>query len=1272
MAPLIKHRDISRRTFLKGISWAPALFVAAPLQGVRLPSAFFESAGERCSAPGFSDVRIQPKYPTRSPLDDVLRYVAPGSDDYVSEKCAFEITQLLDDWARELKRNPPGLTALSNILDESLQASTLVATQETSIRSQYGIEVFRRVFSKIPVAGRAAFIAAMTKFLSAMSSVETAEFQNVGIEQGTGTVRTRVRYELVGSLKTGGREQHIGEWLTEWQLDEANRWRAIRWEAREESVSRALAPMFVDVSSRALGKTESYRSQFLHGVDHWRTVLDGACGIDVYGNNGIAVGDFDNDGFDDLYICQPAGLPNRLYRNRGDGTFEDVTHKTGVDVLDNTSCALFADFENKGVQDLLVVCGSGPLLFLNDGKGKYSLKGNAFKFAQLPQGSFTHAAIADYDRDGRLDVYFCAYNYYLGLEQYRYPVPYFDARNGPPNFLFHNDGDASFRDVTKAARLNVDNDRYSFACAWGDSNSNGWPDLYVANDFGRSNLYRNNGDGTFTAVSAQAHADDPGAGMSACWCDFDNDGRQEIYVANMWSAAGIRVSEQNRFHEKDPEKIRAQYRRHARGNSLYRNRGDGTFENISEQAGVEMGRFAWCSDAWDYDHDGHSDLYIANGYISAPENQDVSSFFWRHVVAQSPANSIRSPNYERGWNAINELIRSDHSWNGTERNVFFLNNGNGTFSDVSAVVELDFPEDGRAFALLDLDHDGRLEVVLKNRNAPQLRLLRNTMKEIGHAIAFRLKGTKSNRDAIGTSITVEAGTFRQTKYLQAGSGFLAQHTKELFFGLGNSEGPIRASVRWPSGLTQTFENLPIDHRVEIEECTASFTAKAFAASSSGYGEGVDSRGKELPPASTETWLVEPLRAPDFSLPDIAGRTVSLESLRGRFALLSFWSLASPGSVEQIRYLGKQTSALSSAGLQLLAINVDNQRDSADIEAIGKALPFLTLLGTDAVVGIYNILYRYLFDLRRDLPIPVSLLIDPEGMIVKVYQGPANPEGVLDDVRSVPRRPEERISKALPFPGKIYLETFQRNEFTYGVALFHRGYLDEAAVSFKQVIADKPKEPEAYYNLGTLYLRTDNIADARTYLDEAVKLRPDYPEAWNNLGMLTAQQGQADEAERNFQRSLALRPDYATALLNLGNLYRRQRAFADAEKALSRALELEPEDPEANYSVGMLYAQENQLERAADYLQRAITLRPDYPDALNNLGVLLVRKQRYRDAEQKFQDCIRIAPNFDQGYLNLARLYVVLKDTGRAKHVLQSLLQRQPQNKIAQQTLEMLQ
>ncbi len=140
-----------------------------------------------------------------------------------------------------------------------------------------------------------------------------------------------------------------------------------------------------------------------------------------------------------------------------------------------------------------------------------------------------------------------------------------------------------------------------------------------------------------------------------------------------------------------------------------------------------MGRWSWCSDFWDFDHDGYPDLYVANGYISAPNRSDLASFFWRQVVGRSPDDATPTPGYERGWQALNELIRSDNSWNGYERNVMFANNRDGTFSEVSGAVKLDFAEDGRSFALADIDHDGRLEVILKNRNAPQLRILHNAM-----------------------------------------------------------------------------------------------------------------------------------------------------------------------------------------------------------------------------------------------------------------------------------------------------------------------------------------------------------------------------------------------------------------------------------------------------------------------------------------------------------------------------------------------------------------
>ncbi len=1266
--------SFSRRTFLQSMSWAPGLLLAAPLRGWRRVAGSTPDGGQAKISSLAEDIRFTPRYPAKSPLDDVLRRVAAGADEFLTEKYAGEIAQLLDGWAHGLKARPPALDGLSGFLGEALAGPHLVPTQEIKLRSDPGIEILRRKFAPAPAAGRERFLESMRAYLSTFSQIDTAEFEVVGMRELAGSplaIETEVRYDLVGVGKDGKREERVGRWFIQWERDQAQRWRVRKWEAGEETLSRSRAPVFVDVTSIALGGTDSYPMQMLRGVDYWRTVLDGACGIEVYGNSGVAAGDMDNDGRDDLYICQPSGLPNRLYRNRGDGTFEDVTEAAGVGVLDNTACALFADFENKGRQDLLVVCAGGPLLFVNRGNGKFLLKRDAFQFRRPPQGTFTHAAVADYDHDGRLDIYFCLYSYYAGLDQYHYPVPYFDARNGPRNFLLHNQGNATFVDRTEEAGLNAENDRYSFACAWGDCNSDGWPDLYVANDFGRSNLYRNNGDGTFRPVSAESGVDIPGAGMSACWFDADNDGRQDIYVANMWSAAGMRVSEQAKFHQGEPESVRAFYRGHARGNSLYRNLGEGRFENSADKAGAAVGRWAWSSDAWDFDCDGYADLYVANGYISGPDPSDLSSFFWRQLVAKSPQNATPSPLYEQGWNAINELVRTDATWSAPERNVFYANNRDGTFSEVSGTVGLDFPDDSRAFALADLDHDGRLEIILKNRTAPQLRVLHNAMQDIGNAIAFRLRGTKSNRDAIGAAVTVEAAMLRQVKYLQAGSGFLSQHTKELFFGLGKAEESVRASIRWPSGQTETFENLPANHRIAIEEGSGKFAAEPFAASA--YARPARAQAVEPLPAAVDTWLIEPLSAPEFSLPDLAAKAWPLSSFRGGRLLLNFWASAAEPCKEQLRAFQRSQSVLAAGGLRMAAINVDIPPHVPELKdfATQEGITFPVLLATADVAGVYNIVYRYLFDRRRDLGLPSSFLLNEDGQIVKVYEGLVDPRRVVQDAQSFPRNATERMAKALPFGGTLHFGGFRRNDFTYGVAFFQHGYLEQAAASFRQVIAAQPDNPEAHYNLGTLHLRKGDYAAARENLQQAVRLRPEYPEAWNNLGMTAAQQGSTDEAIRNFQESLRLKPDYAIALLNLGNLYRRQGAAAEAEKLLNRALELQPNDSEANYSVGMLYAAQDQRPQAEEFLTRAVALRPEYPEALNNLGVLYIREQRYAEAEEKFKTCVQIAPNFDQAYLNLARLYVILKQNEKARETLLALLRLQPQHEVAQRALEML-
>ena len=1279
--------DLSRRKFL--IQYCQGASLAFLPAGLGFQS--FHPFLSRKITSSLGDFHVHPHYREPRTLDAVLKKVHAGFDDFVTERYQDQIAAILGEWSAQLLEAPQKTTAIEKVLTPDFSGTSPKAMVSQPLRMGSSLQCWRIKFTGDAILGREAFLKEWRSSMSPFSSIVTAEFQVTSISADSSppsslrlpdSIQTRVRFELVSTGADFHREQHIGNWELEWKMLASGEIRLRKWRMLDEERSRSLAPIFADIASQAFGATSSYASQLAFGTDYWRTVLDGACGIDIYGHNGVSIADVDGDGFDDLYICQPAGLPNRLYRNRGDGTFEDITAASGLGILENTACALFADIDNDGRQDLILVRTNGPLLFLNEGNGHFRPRPGAFQFANPPQGTFTGAAIADYDRDGWLDVYFCLYSFYQGADQYQYPTPYYDAENGPPNFLMRNHRDSTFRDVTRESGLDRNNTRFSFCCGWGDHNGDLWPDLYVVNDFGRKNLYRNNGDGTFTDIAREAGVEDVGAGMSVCWLDYDNDGREDLYVADMWTAAGNRISEQNIFQKDASEEIRALYRKHAMGNSLFRNRGTRPFEDNSARSGTAVGRWSWSSDAWDFDNDGYPDLYIANGMISGATREDLNSFFWRQVVANSPNNSKPSLNYEQAWNAINELIRADASWSGFERNVFYVNNRDGTFSDVSATAGLDFIEDSRTFALADFNRDGRMEVFLKNRNGPQLRLLKCVMAEAGPAIAFRLSGKKSNRDAIGAAVTVTSEAHRQTLFVQAGSGFLAQHSKELLFGLDNAKNPVTALIRWPSGFVQELRDLPLNHRIWLEEDSPPSRIEPFETPSqrpavSASAASVPVSKSEALPVSAETWLLEPVAAPDFSLPDLTGRVQTLSSRRGKPLLLHFWSVESQNSRADLAYFDQLYAQGESESLQFLMVNVNDLPGTEADAALGpyRHLSLPILRASPDVIAIYNILYRYIFDRHRDLTLPTSFLIDETGAIVKIYQGPDPRRHFDKDIGDIPRTAAERMARALPFPGVSEGYEAGRNNLSFGSVYFERGYMDQAEFFFQQALRDDPSSAEALYGLGSVYLQQQKTAIARQSFERAVRLHASYPgtlpKAWNNLGILAAREERIDEAIQDFERALQIDPNNVIALGNLGSAYRQDKRWTDAKSVLERALQLSPGDPSANYSLGMVFAHLNDTEHAYEYLQKALASRPDYPEALNNLGVLYVRTRRQSEAEKSFQESIRLAPAFDQSYLNLAKLYELQGDNQKARAVLIELLKQHPGHQQAEKELEQL-
>ncbi len=1240
---------LSRRSFLHGLTastaWTPLLLRTAPL--TNSGSCFLQSRG--LLSPGLE------KFSTK---------LKGGSDQFLCERYAADLDALLAEWSATLCRGAGLAGPFTTLVAADLEFVPFDKATVNAVRAGNPIRVEEVQFQADRERDGSAFLKSLTEYISDFKQLETVEFLITALHvtnRSPVVVEIALRYDLVGLRGSDTREERVGTWRLTCQADRTGHWQIKQWLATTETRSSVNGAGFVDVTDNALSGNIEAQRQFAHGLDYWRSSIDGASGIDVYGNNGVAVGDFDGDGRDGFYVCQPSGLPNRLFRNRGDGTFEDVTAASGLGLLDGTSTALFADFTNSGTQDLIVVRSNGPLLYLNRGSGRFELKSDAFRFAKPPLGTFTGVAAADYDRDGFLDVYFCLYSYYQGLSQYTHPKPYYDAQNGPPNFLMKNRGDGTFEDVTLASGMNENNNRYSFACGWCDYDNNGWPDLYVANDFGRKNLYRNNGNGTFQDVAKEAGVEDFGAGMSVSWFDYDNDGKQDLYVTDMFSAAGARVTSQEVFLPGVDPSVRTAYQKHAGGNSLFHNQAPGALLDSSSAAHVGLGRWSWSGDAWDFDHDGNTDLYVVNGFLSGAKREDLASFFWRQIVARSLDTGSGAADYELAWNAINELIRSDYSWNGYERSVFFHNNGNRTFAELSGPLGLDFADDSRAFALADFDGDGRLELLLKNRTGPQLRILRNDLQDIGNSITFVLHGNKSNRDAIGARVTVEAGPLKQVKFVQAGSGFLSQHTKTLSFGLGSYADKVSVLVQWPSGAKQQVKDLPVQQHVTIREGQIEWNGKPFAKRPPQQKADRQIREQHALPDHFESWLIEPLPAFEFSLPSLDGRTRTLNSFAGHPLLLVIIGGDCDASRAQMKSLSQAAPLFARRSVNIAMLHAAADANGIQDFARSNQMPFPILLADPTTAGIYSILYRFLFDRRREIETPVLLFLDANQSIFKVDQGRSEPGKVLADFASIPRNAQARLSLALPFPGHFHGEAPHRNFFTYGIAFVQNDYPDAALVCFKASVSRNPNYAPAHYNLGTIYLNKQMLPEAKASLEKAVVLDPNDADAWTNLGAVAGQQNDYDTAYRYFEQAIHVRPTHLIALQNLVMLDRSRGQMEKAEAKLKAAIAAEPEDPEFHFALGMLLAGRDMMQEARVELERAVQLRPNDPISLNNLGVVCLRLQKLNEASHYFERCIGIAPDYDRPFLNLASIYQGRGDIGKAQELLKTFLARHPEN-----------
>ena len=418
-------------------------------------------------------------------------------------------------------------------------------------------------------------------------------------------------------------------WSCTWTETSPPKLETITLKQYEEVEQTSNSRLLTDVTASAFDQNPSYQSQLLRSTDHWRSRIPRDFGLDSAANHGLAIADVNGDGLEDLYLCQQGGLPNLLFLQNPDGTLTDYSVESKTNWLDYCAAALFLDFDNDGDQDL-VISQDFKILFMDniDGKGHFELA-----FGRSTKAQSFSLTSADFDQDGLLDVYVCGYNPSTSSARagaLGEPIPFHDANNGGQNILWRNNGDWTFEDVTEQTGLNQNNTRFSFAASWEDYDQDGDLDLYLANDFGRNCLYQNQGikGGKlpfFINIAGPLGIEDSAAGMSTNWGDFNRDGWMDLYVSNMFSSAGSRVTGQNRFlkkleHDKDAA---GTFQRMARGNSLFAANGKGGFTDISIETKTNMARWCWGSTFADLNNDGWLDILGANGFITAEDTGDL-------------------------------------------------------------------------------------------------------------------------------------------------------------------------------------------------------------------------------------------------------------------------------------------------------------------------------------------------------------------------------------------------------------------------------------------------------------------------------------------------------------------------------------------------------------------------------------------------------------------------------------------------------------------------
>jgi|GEM_PF-699354 len=1040
-------------------------------------------------------------------------------------------------------------------------------------------------------------------------------------------IEAKMVVEIFGNTEESTGLQATCLWTTKWFDDEQSGQLQLSTAGVKAvelvTLNAPKGQLFEDCTESILSRTTLMNDQLIYGLDQWARKIPG---LDIVGHQGLSVGDVNQDGLDDLYICQPHGLPNLLLIQNPDGTAEDMGAQSGVDILDESRAALMIDIDNDGDQDLAITTEQSLVLMSNKGNGEFQLE------HELAIGHSGHSvSAADFDQDGDLDLYVCKYD---SVKNYRdlitIPDNFENADSGGRNILLRNDEGWKFVDVTSKVGFGVDdNARYSRSSVWIDYDLDGDQDLYVANEWSSDQLFANDR-GWFSDVTKSLNMIEPAQHRTVSTGEFNHDGKPDLFVATDAPLTAYQTLADNR-----PLKNLTKPKQAILGESqiwFSKKQRDGQeliegFKSFFLRAPIFAAQTAYSSVAADINNDGLDDVIVTNGHLTRNASEDLGGMLCSHMVGSKTANTRETTGgvvpHSVVENDILALTRSGYSLFGNQRNRCYLSIGKLGFANFSSASGVDFLEDARAVATTDWDDDGDVDVVMTSRNGPRMRILLNQNRSKNNFLQFKLFGTKSNLDAIGSRVELffEGKSTPLVKFVSAGSGNLGQSSKRLFFGLGKDSQIQKAVVTWPDGQQQTFTELVANTRYTITEGQ---TQMAERSNERFQMETVGSNlvGRLTLPNRDVATFSPMAYVPNLEFQNEGKTFQAVAPLRDSFTTVVFFG-DDNHSRAILKRINTQASDFKDERMDCVGIYIDSTAQDQD-QRYRSAEQFFTKqnftfrwgVATPATQEKLVQLNGHWFSQQQLPQLPFAILLNRAGRVERLHWLTArkSPEKLVNYlIKDATKRFEDAGQVPSVDRGR-WLARYREADLLRLVERFNQlGMSETAQLMFKL------NRPNAALKLSQFAadLRSQNDFErSAKFFDRAVKTYPLCVPALvgrgemirhqaNNMGKEKIEQKllSLQTAAENFRLASKIDPLCTSAIVGRTNVLIDQNKVNEAISELQKYLAIDPGRAEVHAILGRLYFANRKFTKAARHLVAAYELRPNLPYVAGDLGYL---------------------------------------------------------------------